>query len=413
MAKRILVIGAGRFQVPLITYIQERGYEVAAVSPPGHYPGISIANYHLPYDVRDINGILNHLADLPVHAVLTDQTDIAVSTVASLSETLGLPGISSSVARLFTDKLQMRIACRDFGLPSISYRLVDRPETAIQAANELGYPVMVKPRDSQGSRGIHKVERPENLLHAFHSALSYSSLKSVLIEEFFTGAEIVIAGFASDFQFQNLCVADRAYFSEGAPPFIPSETVFPSALPRRLLTPILEANRRFVLNARLRFGITHSEFLVCPSTGRFCLVEIAARGGGVLIGSHLVPLTTGVDVYALLLGHALGDTPSVPLPDGPISRQVAGYTCFLLPSGKVTAVHGLEDLRLLPEVHEALLDDLKPGSVCGTVTDKTSRRGPIILTAPDRETYSRRLARIRNILRVDVDTDGVTNRIIW
>ncbi len=410
--RKLMVVGAGVCQVPIIRKARARGYAVLAVSAPGDYPGLRLADRAFEIDVRETEAIGAVARAEGIRGILTDQTDLPVPTVARVAERLGLPGIDPDCAVRFTHKAAMREACEAIGVPVPRHGTAATLAEAGQAGEAIGYPLVVKPVDSQGSRGVRRIRDPAGLAAGFHEALAHSAAGAVILEELVPGREIVVEGFFSGGVFANLAVGDRVYFKL-PDVFIPKATLFPARLPPALEEKVRRLNRRLVTALAPRFAITHSEFLVDERTGDVRLVETAARGGGVFISSDLIPLASGFDANEALIELACGERDALAVDEARLSGKAAGYLCFTVPAGIVEEVRGADELRSLPGVHAAHLDGLEPGTPTTPMRDKTMRRGPILLRGDTREELDRTMEQVRETLRVRVKTSRGTEGIRW
>lgn len=407
----LMVLGAGMCQVPIIRMAQGMGFEVIAVSISGDYPGLTVADRSLEVDVRDREKILAFAREAGIRGILTDQTDIPVTTVAYVAERLGLPGIDYECACRFTNKYLMRQYAERFGVPVPGFARASSPGEARRAVSGLSMPIVVKPVDSQGSRGVTVVRDLADLDEAVAAARAFSPLSTAILEEFCEGREVVVQGFVSDYRLTNLIMGDRVYFDIPGL-FIPKQTLFPSVLPDDIQDRVLAVNTRLIESFSPRFGITHSEYLVNERTGEIRLVETAIRGGGVFISSDLIPLACGIDVNSLVIGLATGQA-AVSLDTSAMVRRASGYVCFTLPEGVIRKVEGTEALKALHGVHRAHVDDLFVGRKTGRLSDKTMRLGPILIRGSDRKDLDEAIQAIQNTLSVEVETADGTGRIMW
>ena len=150
---KIMIIGAGEFQLPLVQRAAER-FEVVLVAPA---IGEEFAPYYkksLLIDVREKEKILDFARQEQIVGVITDQTDIPVRTVAYIAEQMGLPGIGYETGCLFTDKSLMREKLSQLGLPVLPNKTVFSVEEAAEFYRSLGGSVIIKPLDTQGSRAL-------------------------------------------------------------------------------------------------------------------------------------------------------------------------------------------------------------------------------------------------------------------
>lgn len=295
---RVLILGAGRGQIPIIKLCHSYGWEVVVASIKGNYPGFALADHVVNVDVRDKEKLLSLAKDFNVNAVLTEQLDEGVLTAAYISENLGLNGITSEVALKFTDKFEMRKAAKLAGINvPISVCSSDISDAIEQINNfKLNFPLMIKPVDSAASRGVHKVNNFEELKSLFTESINYSKAGKIIIEEFIQGKEFVVEAFTSNYHTTNLIVGHRDYFNvENA--FIPNATVFVDAESANspLEIRLKSVHKHLVEQFGLKFGITHGEYMYDEQTDKIYLVEVAARGGGVFIGSDLIPAACGIN----------------------------------------------------------------------------------------------------------------------
>ena len=407
----MMILGAGLCQVPIIRKAQSMGFKVIAVSIGGDYPGLSTADTSYEIDVRDQDKILAIARDEKICGILTDQTDIPVTTVAYVAEQLGLPGIGHECACRFTNKYLMRKHCAEIGIPVPRFFSASSLADAREKASHLGLPIMVKPVDSQGSRGVTVVKDLSDLDDVFFQAQSLTPTRTVILEEYFQGIEVVVQGFVSDYRMTNLIIGDRLYF-DIPNLFVPKQTLFPSLLPVHLQTKILDINTRLIEGMAPKFGITHSEYLVDIKTGDVCLVETAIRGGGVFISSDLVPLASGIDVNDMIIRLAAGWDKAA-IDPSKIVRKASGYVCFMLPEGVIRRVEGADRLMSLKGVHRAHVENLFVGKRTGKLTDKTMRMGPILISGANRNELDITISEIKKTLEIDVETADGQGTIVW
>jgi biotin carboxylase len=410
MKQKLMIVGAGEFQVPIISQAKQMDLFTIAVSIARNYPGFEIADKSYAVDVREKEKVLEIAGHENISGILTDQTDMSVPTVAYVAENMGLPGITYDCALRFTNKYLMRLCCEKSGIKTPRFFQARTLKEASITAGQLQLPFILKPVDCQGSRGVSKVNHPDELREKFNNARSFSKQGAVILEEFFQGREIVIEGFAFDYDFANLIIGD-SYNFELADIFIPKQRFFPSSLNKSLKQKLLNLNSQLIKGLGLKFGITHSEYLVDEDTGEICLMEVAARGGGVFISSHLIPLGCGIDVNELLIKTAMGQAISFDPND--INEKASGYVCFYLPEGKIRSVQGIDLVNSLPGVHNAYLDNLVVGRQSAKMMDKTMRFGPILLAGNNRQSLQETIQKLPETLTVEVETQEGIRGIIW
>ena len=405
--QNILIIGAGDFQLPLVQRAS-LSYNVLLVAP-------VISDAFKPYitdslliDVRDEEAILAYAREHSISGVITDQTDIAVRSVAYVAENLGLPGIGYETGRLFTDKSLMRDRMAELGIKLLPHRTVSSEEEALGFYGEIGGDIIIKPLDTQGSRGVQICRSADDLRSKYAEAARWSSNHQVLIERYATGREFLVEGVAVNYEFHNACIGDTLYF-DLPDAFAAKSRIFPTVADDELRQRVLDLNTEIITGFGLKQGITHSEFIMDGDD--IYLIETAARGGGVFISSDLIHYSCGLDTEGFLLDIATGRQKGLPriLPQ----QCVCGYLAFYIPVGRVVRADGVREVQALPFVHRNQLDKLKVGIENKEGhTDKTSRLA-LIISAPDRKTFEQRAAQVREMLQVDTETSEGIKPLIW
>ena len=408
--QKLLVIGAGIGQIPIIEKAKKRGIHITVVTLPGKQPGIELADDVFYCDIYNRDAIVEWAKEHGITAVTSDQNDLMNPTVAYVAEKLGLPGNKFDQVMSYCNKNTYRENCDRIGNPTPLHAAVDSVDFP---GLDCPLPWIVKPADSQSSVGVQKIERKEDLKPALEAALSHSKTHSAIVEEFFSGKEIVCEGFINEGKFYLLAFADRKYFAL-KDLLIPSQTVFPSLIKKDLLDQVLECEQRMASYINPSFAIVHSEYLVNEEEDKICVVESALRGGGVYISSHLMPLATGIDINNVLLDRVLGKPVDVNKVFEGRKDAASGYICFYLPEGTVKSVEGIEKLKSLPFVKKVCLDTIAVGQKTEPMLHKGLRKGPILVSGTDREDIEKNIKTVQKTLKVEVESsNGETKGIIW
>ena len=169
MEKKVMIIGAGAGQVPLINLCKQEGLHTYVVSPFGPYPGIELADTHINEDIYHVDALVEKGRELGVDYVISDQSDFAVPLVAYIADKLGVPGNKPEVAQTYSYKSKFRAFCEKNNIPSPKAVEIHNADSLPEG---LRFPVVVKPADSQGSRGISKVESYTDLKQAVLDAMA-------------------------------------------------------------------------------------------------------------------------------------------------------------------------------------------------------------------------------------------------
>lgn len=411
MADKVIVLGAAEGQIPLIKECQKRGLEVIAISVEGNYPGFEVADKTYYFDTRDKESILEVAKKEEVIAIMTDQTDVGVPTVAYIAEKLDLPGIGYETALKFNNKGIMREEASKLGVKVPAFHVVGSYEEARECIEKVGFPIMIKPVDNSGSKGVAKLNNYKDLDDNFENSISYSKTHKIILEQYITGTEYVIDGFANNGNYQNFVIGLCSVF-DIPDTFISNRRLFVSAaIANDVEKRILAINKKIAEGFGLKNGITQAEYIYNPEEDEIYFIEIGARGGGVFISSHMAPLATGTNLVKLLVDY----NTNTPLPNKEIklNKGAAAYFCFTLPKGKIINIENKDQIINIPGVDTAYLDNIKIGMQTETIKDKTMRKGPILVYGKTRQDCLNTFQKIKETLKIEVQTSKGIQNIIW
>lgn len=408
--KKILILGAGEGQVPLIQRAKNAGCYVIVVSPNGNYPGFEYADRCVYADISNAEKILEVAIELQIDAIATDQTDVSISSVQYVAQVLDLPCIKCNNIDNFRYKSLMREICRKNGIPTIRFCSTNDVNEAICFYNSLSaHKAILKPVDSQGSRGVIVVQALAELQEAFPIAQKYSKSQNVIIEQFVEGQEIEIDTVIKDGQIIGTLVGDVHNFtSENA--FSAYERIYPSTLYIGTeLEYIKTINETTIKALGLVTGWAHGEYIV-SRTGETYLLEVGARGGGNYIGSDIVKTMLGVGTDEMALSTALGNDSFYQ--DIYNHDKYCAYKCFYLPEGDIVSLNINWEYFNQSFVLRHNLSDLRMGLKTAKNTDKTSRY-TIVVEADSKEKLRFLLDEIPNHIDIKVSNQKGLHSAIW
>jgi hypothetical protein len=405
----VMVIGAAVGQLPLIRKVQAMGHRALVVSCPGPYPGLDEADEALLVDIRDWDEIGRMGRDRNVAAVVTDQTDVCLPTAAAVAEELGLPGVPSALVSLFTNKQKLRALCRAREiLTPCSYTVRSLSDLA-EASKALACPFVLKPVDSDGSRGVQIVRDLSGLGQAYEKSLVFSRSGVLLAESYIAGVEVVVEALVHNGRVVNLVVGTSENVGiDGL--FVPCARLFPAELPTEIRDRLHMVNTRLYEGHGGFFSIVHAEYIISAEDNQPYLIDAHMRGGGAYIASHIVPLVTEIDLYDLYIRWACRER--IELPERVAFRRHAGYMCFVLPEGRLLDSMDSGMVTRLPGVKHCDLSGLVTGLQLPAPKDKRSRWGPIIICAEPAEGLEHVRRRVEQTVQPRVQTpDGVAGPI--
>jgi len=182
--RKIIILGAGIYQVPLIQTAKQMGLYTIVVSVPGNYPGFALADKVYEISTTDQEAVLAVAMKEQISAIVTTGTDVAVSTIGYICKKMGLTGIPYEASRIVTDKALMKEAFRRYGVTTAAFEVVHSKKEACSAFHKIGAPAILKIVDKSGSRGITRVDTEARLLEAYTYAENCTDADHMVLERF-------------------------------------------------------------------------------------------------------------------------------------------------------------------------------------------------------------------------------------
>lgn len=392
---RVMVIAGGTWQCPIVKFAKSKGHYVICSNLYEDSPAFKYADIGLVANVLDKEKNLEFAKEYKPDAVLTEQSDIAVTTVAYIADQLGIKGIGLDIANRFTNKYFMREFTSKAGFASPKYKLCYEIGEATEFLKDVPVSI-IKPLDSQSSRGIHIVRTAKEIEDNFDDCIQYSnSEKAIVIEEYIDGTEFTVDGLKTTTDYVVTAISEKEHYAYN--PSVANKLVFTQGNHRFDYDKLRKVNTDMVKTMGLPFGITHAEYKY--KDGEFYLIEIAARGGGTKISSDIVPLVSGINSNEIYLNILLGE-------DDRISEN-PHHDCAILgffdfKPGKVTKITGLEEAAKQPGVHDLSLE-IKVGEKLGQAQDDRSRCGYYILYADSVEELKEREKLLKDTVKVETE----------
>lgn len=300
--KKLAIIGASYLQQPLVEKCKELGvYSICFAWEEGAVCK-DLCDKFYPLSTIDKDAILKACQEEKIDGITTIASDVATLTVNYVAEKMGLVGNPDKYSQTATNKYLMRQCFMEHNVPSPKFCLSEGQIPEI--FNSFSFPVIVKPTDRSGSRGVEKVLKREDLQEAIDRACKESFQKKSVIEEFVEGREISVESISFKGKHYVLQITDKV--TTEAPFFVELEHHQPSSLSENIKMKV----KTIVLNAldalHIQYGASHSELKITME-GDIRVIEIGARMGGDFIGSDLVKLSTGYDFLKGVIDVAFGE----------------------------------------------------------------------------------------------------------
>jgi len=401
--KTVLFVGAGRHQRRAIAHAKELGLRVVAVDGNPDAPGLKEADIAKVVDFADVQAVLKATARIKLDGVLTVSADRAVPVVAAIAEARGLPGIGTETAHLMTHKIAMRRRLAEAGVPQPRFAAIRGLSERRRAADEVGFPAVLKPADSGGQRGLFRVESVDEIEAHLHETLAASPTGEAILEQYIEGIEmngIVVARSGDGIP---LTLSDRL-----RPPGVGFGVGWIHVYPATTWGEQLAESERVAVHTvhalGLRTGIAFPQLIATPD-GRVRVVECAARiPGGQM--ADLVRHAVGVDLVEVQIRMALGEE----LPDElvqprfkqPLAIRFLTAEPGPLPTGRVKEIGPLDKVLAFPGVVQADVY-LEVGETIRPVRLDADRRGYVIATADTNLEALQRAEAAARLLDVEVE----------
>ena len=335
-------------QLPAIQKAKEMGLQVVAVDM--NPEAIGFKENGIIKEVIstiDIPKVVEAAKRHKVDGVMTLASDMPMRSVAAVAKELNLIGITDDTALKATNKAEMRKALKEHGVPIPRYFKVSNREEYDQAVAEFKVPFIVKPADNSGSRGIFKIADltdKETIHNAYNYSLASSRNGDVVVEEYMNGPEVSVETLSVDGVCHVIQITDK--LTTGAPHFVEMG----HSQPTRLEGSIAEKIREVAKAANKAIGITngpsHTEIIVTKEGPK--IVELGARLGGDCITTHLVPLSTGVNMVECCIKIALGEKPDI----FHKCNKGSAIRYFDQTAGLVKSISGIEEASQITGVKE-------------------------------------------------------------
>ena len=343
--KKILIIGAGMLQTYVIQRAKELGYYTLAVDGDKNAPGFQFCDDYQCINIVHEEECLLYAREKQIDGVLTAATDYGVRTASYIAQQMGLNGLNYNSAKIIKDKYMVRKVLHQKGVKSIpQYFEVETEADVIRLSDAVGYPIIVKPCDASGSRAVAKVEDKTVLLPACLDAIENSISKKALLETYIHGNEYGVESFVYDGKIHVLAVMKKTMTPP--PAYAELGHALPAGVPEVIQKRFEKAAVEIIAALGINFGSVNMDFIL-DNAKHPVMVDIGARMGGNLIGSHIIPLSTGIDYIGNMLRASVGESVVV-RPEK--NKQIATKILNLSPG----IVKQLPDLDSLYEKYQCL-----------------------------------------------------------
>lgn len=305
--KRILLLGGAPAQLPSVVKAKEMGLYVITCDYLPENPGHKLADEYHNVSTTDIPGVYALAKTLNIDGILCYASDPAAPTAAYVAERLGLPGSPYQSVDILTHKDKFRKFLREHGFNCPQAGGYATLEEAMADFDRFRLPVMVKPTDSAGSKGVSKVDDRNALEAAIRNALAFSREKRFLIEEYVEAYRYQFCGdgFSVDGELRFACLGQNHFSALSCNPFVPTGDSWPSVFPRPVLEKVKGEIQRLLRFLHMKTQAYNFDIRVTPD-GQVWLMEVAPRNGGNMV-CQVIEKATGVDLVDYMVRAAMGE----------------------------------------------------------------------------------------------------------
>jgi isopentenyl diphosphate isomerase/L-lactate dehydrogenase-like FMN-dependent dehydrogenase/biotin carboxylase len=397
MAKTIMIIGGGVMQIPAIMTAKEMGLTVIVTDYNPKAYGLSLADIPVIMSTKDIEGSVRvakeYNREIKIDGVITVGTDASM-TVAAVANALNLPGIKFEVAEKATSKIKMREAFLNFGVPSPRFLAAWSIGDTFWAAREIGFPLVIKPSDNMGARGVVLVKEKSEIEWAFHLAKECSPSGEIIVEEYMEGPELSIDALVYNGKIDFCGIADRII--DFPPYFVELGHILPSNMPKDIQKAACKVMEEGIRALGIDMGAAKGDIKITKEGPK--IIELAARLSGGFMSGYTLPLATGYNVIKAAIEIALGYKPTKfknTLHRTSVEKAIIPHP------GRVISIEGVEEAKKLKGVAEIIVNT-QIGDTLHEVTSNIGKAANVITVAKSREEALKIAEKAIKLIKIEV-----------
>lgn len=343
MKKKIMLLGGNYYQMTATKTAKALGYHVISVDYLPDNPAHKYADEYYNISTLDKEAILELARRLQIDGIVSYASDISAPTAAYVSEQMGLPTNPYESVKKLTRKDLIRPFMEAHGFNTPKSGKFSTYEEALTFFKKYKKPLIVKPVDASGSKGVTKVYEEADFSKAYEEAMQYSHVKIIIIEEFLVRAGYQIAGDAFIWKGEIVFAAMmNEHFDKLCNPFVPIGESYPSILPSHLQQKARKEIERLMQLLDIKMGAINMDFMIDEEENIYIL-EIGPRNGGNLI-TDVIKEANGIDLAEYTLRAAVGEDCSF-LKDKKPHTYVSSYVVHALKDGAFEKVHIEESIK--------------------------------------------------------------------
>jgi len=390
---RLLIVGAGVSQLPLIQTAKQMGLYVIVVSRFGNYPGFALADKVYYEDTTNTDKIAEIAWLEHIDGICTTGTDVAVKSVGKVADKLKLSGVSYEAAQLSSNKWDMKQAFMKHGVRTAKCVRVHSKEEAYSAFELLSAPLIFKAVDSGASKGIAKVEDLSQVNYAFEEVMKVTKLDFFIVEEYIEGIEFGAQAFVYNHQIQFVMPhGDMMFYGDAG---VPVGHYVPYELSGSIIEDIQYQLEQSIAALKLNNCAINADFIMKDE--QVYVLEIGGRAGATCL-PELVSIYYGFDYYEQMIRAALHMNPDF------TQHAAIPCACSLLMADQEGSIVAIDNNNEPSEDIIQVSFDYNAGDTVNKFRVGTDRIGQIIVKGTDVEDAVKRLEAVEQNIHIKVES---------
>ena len=333
--KKLMILGAGRYQVPLIKGAIELGIETHVCSILGDYPGMGLSEHFHEVDIANAQEVLKLAQQIQPDGILTTATDVCLESIGLVVETMNLPGSGIKASSSCLNKLLMKQNLVAAKVPTADYQVIEDVESALDFFNNSSSACVIKPSDSSGSRGVSKIVDSSDIETAYNSAKEFSKSGVVLIEEWLDGEEFGAQAVVKNGQCELLVI--HSDVTTAPPRRIPVGHGCPHPNETNLQAMVQDMVNDAIKAIGINNTVSNIDFILTENGPK--IIELTCRMGGTRL-PEVCGTYWGIDFYVLAIQLALGN--KIQIPATPQGKPNAAHNLILEREGKIIRMESVK-----------------------------------------------------------------------
>lgn len=397
--KKLLILGAMEMHVPLIQRAKEMGNYVITVDYIPENPGHKLADEAYFDSTTDLDAVLKLSKKLNIDGIMTYNSDPAAPTAAYVAEKLGLPGNSYQSVKIMSEKNLFRDFLISNGLNAPKFGNYLNIEDALCHINDFSFPIIIKPVDSSGSKGVTVVNNVKDIQKAIECALEKSRSKKFIIEEYIepVGKQLHGDGFVQNGKVVFLHLGDH-HFDSTINNLVPYSTTYPTEHPVEIINACKNQIQDFMSKVGFMNGGFNVELRISNKDNKLYIIDIGARNGGNFT-PKVIEYGSGFNFLDRAIKIALGEN----IDDIKMTDKVSNFVSYLILHSDKNGV--LNNIVLDKMIEDRIIEKhiyLKSGDKVETFLGANAALGVLIMKYESREVMDEIVEKFPSLYKVEL-----------